>query len=139
MAVAPAAMAASASGWLVMPQTLRMALRVTRGIMRPPAFAARRRGRRMSSGARPLNDFAALYYQHGDLDKAEKMWREAIVVFRDVGDTQGLAASSNNVGDVLMTRGKLAEARKLLEQAIAGYELVGDRSGVALAKVDLGQ
>jgi len=92
-----------------------------------------------NNAARTLNDFAALYYQHGDLDKAEKMWREAIVVFRDVGDTQGLAASSNNVGDVLMTRGRLAEARKLLEQAIAGYELVGDRSGVALAKVDLGQ
>jgi DNA-binding winged helix-turn-helix (wHTH) protein/tetratricopeptide (TPR) repeat protein len=92
-----------------------------------------------NNAARTLNDFAALYYQHGDLDKAEKMWREAIVVFRDLGDTQGLAASSNNVGDVLMTRGRLAEARKLLEQAIAGYGLVGDRSGVALAKVDLGQ
>ena len=92
-----------------------------------------------NNAARTLNDFAALYYQHGDLDKAEKMWKEAIDVFRAVGDEQGIAASSNNVGDVLLTRGGLAEARKLLLQAIAGYELVGDRSGVALAKVDLGQ
>lgn len=41
------------------------------------------------------NDFAGLNDQHGDLDKAERMWREAIAVFRDVGDTQGLAASSD--------------------------------------------
>lgn len=92
-----------------------------------------------NNAARTLNDFAALYYQHGDTGKAEEMWRDAIVVFREVGDAEGLAASSNNVGDVLMAGGRLAEARKLLEQAIAGYGLVGDRAGVALAKVDLGE
>ncbi len=91
-----------------------------------------------NNAARTLNDLAVLYYQHGDLDKAEKMWREAIDVFRAVGDTEGLAASSNNVGDVLLTRGKLTEARKLLEQAVTGYQLVGDRSGIALVKADLG-
>jgi tetratricopeptide (TPR) repeat protein len=91
-----------------------------------------------NNAARTLNDLAVLYYQHGDLDKAEKMWREAIDVFRAVGDTEGLAASSNNVGDILLTRGNLTEARKLMEQAIAGYQLVGDRSGVALAEADLG-
>jgi DNA-binding winged helix-turn-helix (wHTH) protein/tetratricopeptide (TPR) repeat protein len=91
-----------------------------------------------NNAARTLNDLAVLFYQHGDLDKAEKMWREAIDVFRAVGDTEGLAASSNNVGDVLLTRGRLTEARKLLEQAIAGYQLVGDRSGIALVKADLG-
>ena len=91
-----------------------------------------------NNAARTLNDLAFLLYQHGDLDKAEKMWREAIDVFRVVGDTEGIAASSNNVGDVLLTRGNLTEARKLLEQAIAGYQLVGDRSGVALAQGGFG-
>ena len=56
-----------------------------------------------------------------------------------MGDTEGIAASSNNVGDVLLARGKLAEARELLKQALAGYELIGDRSGTALAMVDLGE
>jgi tetratricopeptide (TPR) repeat protein len=92
-----------------------------------------------NNAARTLNDFASLYYQHGDVDKAEKMWRDAIDVFRTVGDEEGISASSNNVGDVLLARGKLPEARELLLQAIAGYKVVGDRSGVALAKVDLGQ
>jgi tetratricopeptide (TPR) repeat protein len=67
------------------------------------------------------------------------MWQEAIEVFRKVGDKEGLAASSNNVGDVLLNRGELKTARKLLEQALDGYRLTGDRAGMALAMVDLGQ
>ena len=92
-----------------------------------------------NNAARALNDIAGVYYQHGDLLKAQGMWEKAIVVFRKVGDTEGLAASSNNVGDVYLTTGKLAEAEKLLGQSLAGYRLVGDRTGVALAMVDLGQ
>jgi len=92
-----------------------------------------------NNSARTLNDLAGIYYQHGDLDKAETMWRETIEVFRNVGDTEGKAASSNNVGDVLLTRGKLDEAQELLQQALTGYKLTGDRAGVALVMVDLGE
>jgi DNA-binding winged helix-turn-helix (wHTH) protein/tetratricopeptide (TPR) repeat protein len=92
-----------------------------------------------NNAARTLNDLAGLYYQHGDLDRAESMWKEAIDVFRKVGDSEGIAASSNNVGDVLLARGRLAEAKALLQQALAGYGLTGDRSGKALAFVDLGE
>jgi len=93
----------------------------------------------LNNAARTLNDYAGIYYQQGDLVKAQTMWQESIEVFRKVGDTEGLAASSNNVGDVLLTRGKLDEARELLQHAMAGYMLTGDRAGVALAMVDLGQ
>ena len=92
-----------------------------------------------NNAARTLNDLAGVYYQHGDLDKAESMWKEAIIVFRKEGASEGLAASSNNVGDVLLARGKLAEAQESLHQALASYRLVGDRSGTALALVDLGE
>ena len=92
-----------------------------------------------NNAARTLNDLAGLYFQHGDLGKAQTMWQDAIEVFRKVGDTEGVAASSNNFGDVFLTVGKLTEASNLLQQAIAGYKMVGDRSGVALATIDLGQ
>jgi DNA-binding winged helix-turn-helix (wHTH) protein/tetratricopeptide (TPR) repeat protein len=91
------------------------------------------------NAARTLNDFAAVYFNHGDLPKAQAMWEQAIEVFRKLEETEGLAASSNNLGDVLLTTGKLAEASRLMKQAISGYKLVGDRSGVALATVDLGE
>ena len=88
--------------------------------------------------ARTLNDLAGLYFQQGDLARAEAMWREAAPEFRQVGDAEGLAAVSNNLGDVFLLQGKLSEAKKFLEQAIPQYQAIEDRSGVAGVLNDLG-
>ncbi|HEX3820222.1 MAG TPA: tetratricopeptide repeat protein [Candidatus Sulfotelmatobacter sp.] len=88
--------------------------------------------------ARTLSDFAGVYYQQGDLARAEAMWREAIPVFREVGDLQGLAATSNNLGDVFLLRGDLDKAKIYLQQAIPNYQAVDDKGGVALIFNDLG-
>ncbi|HEY1676924.1 MAG TPA: tetratricopeptide repeat protein [Candidatus Sulfotelmatobacter sp.] len=88
--------------------------------------------------ARTLNDFAGIYYQQGDLARAEAMWRDAIPVFRQVGDLQGLAASTNNLGDVFLLRGDLDQARQYLQQAIPNYQAIDDKQGVALILNDLG-
>ena len=88
--------------------------------------------------ARTFSDFAVIYFQQGDLARAEAMWREAIPVFREVGDREGLAAATNNLGDVFLTRGNLDDAKKFLEQAIPNYQAVDDKEGVALVLNDLG-
>ncbi len=92
-----------------------------------------------NNAARTLNDFAGLYYQQGDLAKAESMWSEAITDFRRVGDSEGLAAAANNLGDSFILQGKLNEARKLLQQAMSGYQAIDDKDGVARALVDLAE
>jgi DNA-binding winged helix-turn-helix (wHTH) protein/tetratricopeptide (TPR) repeat protein len=92
-----------------------------------------------NNAARTTNDLAAIYYQQGELAKAEDMWRNAINEFRQVGDVQGLAASSNNLGDALLMQGHLAEAEKLLAQSIPGYQAIDDKGGIALALTDLGE
>ena len=88
--------------------------------------------------ARTLNDFAALYYQQGDLARAEAMWREATREFRQVGDTEGMAATSNNLGDVFLLQGNLNDAKKFLEQSIPDYQAIEDKDGLARALNDLG-
>lgn len=88
--------------------------------------------------ARNLNDFAGLYFQQGDLARAEAMWREAAPVFREVGDAEGLAAVSNNLGDVFLLRGNLDDASRFLKLAIAGYQAMEDKSGVSGILSDLG-
>ena len=88
--------------------------------------------------ARTLVDFAGLYFQQGDLNKAEAMWREAIPEFHQVGDRQGLGATSSNLGDVFMLQGNLNEARKLLEHSIPDYQAIGDKDGVSRVLNDLG-
>jgi DNA-binding winged helix-turn-helix (wHTH) protein/TolB-like protein/Tfp pilus assembly protein PilF len=89
--------------------------------------------------ARILSDLAGNYFQRGDLSKAESMWREAANFFRSNGGAEGLAATSNNLGDVYLLEGRLAEAKKMLEESIPAYRLVEDKSGVALALSDLGE
>jgi tetratricopeptide (TPR) repeat protein len=65
------------------------------------------------------------------------MWRKAAVEFRQVGDTEGLAATSNNLGDVLLLQGDLHRARKLLEEAVPNYQAIEDKDGVARVLNDL--
>jgi DNA-binding winged helix-turn-helix (wHTH) protein/tetratricopeptide (TPR) repeat protein len=89
--------------------------------------------------ARALNDFAGLYYQLGQVDRSEKMYREAIAVFRDTGALDGLTAASSNLGDIFQIRGNLREAEKALSDALPGYNEMGDKDGVALTLNDIAE
>jgi eukaryotic-like serine/threonine-protein kinase len=88
--------------------------------------------------ARTRSDFAGVYYQRGDLAKAETMWRDAAKEFRQVGDPGAFAAATNNIADALLLEGKLSEAKKMLAVAVGDYREVEDNDGVALALNDLG-
>ncbi len=89
--------------------------------------------------ARTLSDFAGLYYQLGQMDRAEGMFREAIKVFRDLGSLDGLTTASSNLGDVYLSRGNLAGAQQALSDALPGYKEMGDKDGVALTLNDLAE
>jgi eukaryotic-like serine/threonine-protein kinase len=89
--------------------------------------------------ARTLNDMAGIYFQQGDLVRAQSMWRQAASEFRQVGDIEGLAATSNNLGDVLLLQGNLRQAKQLLEEALPNYQAIEDKDGVARILNDLGE
>ena len=91
------------------------------------------------NAARATSDFAALYYQQGDLTRSEAMFREAIKVFRQIGDIEGVATASSNLGDISLARGNLTEAARALSDAIPGYKEMGDKDGVALSLNDLAE
>ncbi len=92
----------------------------------------------MNGEAMMLTDLAGLYYQQGDLLRAEKMWRQAIQQFRQVGNPDGVASALANIGGADLTQGNLDEAKKLLEESIPRYQAVEDKSGVALSLNNLG-
>ena len=84
------------------------------------------------------NDLAALYFQMGDLAKSEKMFRQAIAEFRDVGNEGGIATSLANFGGLRVAEGDLSGAKKLIDESIIEYQAVGDKEGVALSLNNLG-
>ncbi|HYM78452.1 MAG TPA: tetratricopeptide repeat protein [Candidatus Dormibacteraeota bacterium] len=89
--------------------------------------------------ARTLNDFAGLYYQMGQIDEAENMFRQALTMFREIGAIDGITTASNNLGDVFLARGNLASAERALADALPGYKEMGDKDGIALTLNDLGE
>jgi DNA-binding winged helix-turn-helix (wHTH) protein/tetratricopeptide (TPR) repeat protein len=89
--------------------------------------------------ARTLSDFAGLYYQLGQIDRAESMYRAALRMFHEIGAIDGITAVSSNLGDVFLARGDLANAENALSEAIPGYKEMGDKDGVALMLNNLGE
>ena len=89
--------------------------------------------------ARTLNDFAGLYYQMGQIDRAESMYREALTMFRRIGAIDGITTASSNLGDVFLARGNLADAEHALYDTLPGYKEMGDKDGIALTLNDLGE
>ncbi|MGB0011409.1 MAG: tetratricopeptide repeat protein [Candidatus Sulfotelmatobacter sp.] len=89
--------------------------------------------------ARTLSDFAGLYYQLGQIDRAENMYREALGMFHEIGVIDGITTVSSNLGDVFLARGNLASAEHALSDALPGYKEMGDKDGVALTLNDLGE
>ena len=84
------------------------------------------------------NNLAALYFQMGDLAQSEKMFREAIAEFRQVGNEEGMATSLANFGGTRVAEGDLSGAKKLIDESIIEYQAVGDKDGVALSLNNLG-
>ena len=89
------------------------------------------------NAARTTSDFAIVYYEQGDFDRAEAMYREAIKVFRQTGDLEGVTTASANLGDISLARGNLTEAARSLSEAIPGYKEMLDKDGVSLTLADL--
>ena len=89
--------------------------------------------------ARTISDFAGLYYQLGQIDRAENMFQEALRMFREIGAIDGITTVSSNLGDVFLARGNLDSAEHALSDALPGYKEMGDKDGIALTLNDLGE
>jgi eukaryotic-like serine/threonine-protein kinase len=93
----------------------------------------------LNNEARTLSDFAGLYYQLGQIDRSESMYRGALKIFHKIGAIDGITTVSSNLGEVFLARGDLASAKRALSEALPGYKEMGDKDGVALTLNDLGE
>jgi tetratricopeptide (TPR) repeat protein len=93
---------------------------------------------RTGDRARAEEAAGSLAYWQSDLDEAERHYREALAIFRELGDRPGTAQVTHDLAFVPILRGTGPEAGRLLQEAIELYEEIGDGERAARARADLG-
>jgi len=81
---------------------------------------------------------ALLAEAQGELERAQRLHREALAIRREIRDTPGIARSLTGLGVIARMQGDLATARTLHQEALAAWREAGDAAGTAGALLDLG-
>jgi len=85
-----------------------------------------RKGVDRSLQARTLSTAGGLLWQLDDLERAEALTGESLALFRELGETAGVADALLLLAAVARNRSQYALARSQLEEAIALFQHVGD-------------
>lgn len=88
--------------------------------------------------ARALAAAAPLAAAQGDHAHAADLLRQALPIWRTVGDSRGIAVALTQLGALLDEQGKPERAVPLLEEALGLWREHGQREGIAAALNDLG-
>jgi tetratricopeptide (TPR) repeat protein len=78
-------------------------------------------------------------YAANDRQQATRHQREALDLYRQIGDAWGVAVACNNLGQMAMEAGRLAEAQPLFEESVALYRQLGMSTGLTNTLSNLGQ
>lgn len=81
--------------------------------------------------ARALNSLGNDYKSREDLDEAEKMYRQSLVIFQQLDNSDGIADVYNNLGDLFQARENLDQAAAMYQQSLEIKERLGSQEGMA--------
>jgi predicted ATPase/class 3 adenylate cyclase len=96
-------------------------------------------GERSAVRARAEDAAGSLSYWQANAADAERHYREALAISRELGDRPGIAQATYDLAFVPIILGTgFEESERLLQEAIEIYEELGDVTGAARAKGDMG-
>ena len=95
-------------------------------------------GQADSVRAYALRGASSLASNQGDYAEAERLNEEALVIFRGVGDRNGIAQVLNNMATDACAHGNYAAARLMLDESMTIRMELGDQHGVSLVLCNLG-
>lgn len=71
-------------------------------------------------------------YAQGDYEKAETIYREALRIFRDLADREGIAHATGNLASVMLELGDYSTAQTLVNDTLRRYSEHGSQWDLAL-------
>jgi tetratricopeptide (TPR) repeat protein len=80
----------------------------------------------------------ALEWRLGNIEKAEKIWKEALKISKKFNKIEITGSLLNNLGIILFHKGKLNNAEKLYLEALNIRKKIGDKKGIAESLMSLG-
>ena len=81
--------------------------------------------------AKVLNNAGWLAHWQGDLDRAQALCQESLKLYREIGDTPGMAWSLYRSGLVAYRKNDYTLARSLVEESLALFRKLGDQQELA--------
>jgi predicted ATPase/class 3 adenylate cyclase/DNA-binding CsgD family transcriptional regulator len=88
--------------------------------------------------AKALYAASQLHEALGSLDRAEELYEQSLALYRELGDTLGIANCLHLLADIAWGRGNLAVARALGEESLMLFREVDDKRSVAYLLYHLG-
>jgi predicted ATPase len=88
--------------------------------------------------ARALTAAGSLAYYEGDFAYSEQSRKDALAIFRKLGDQVGIADCLNGLGNTAISQGHYDAARQFYEESLAMRRELGDTWGVARLLGNLG-
>jgi tetratricopeptide (TPR) repeat protein/energy-coupling factor transporter ATP-binding protein EcfA2 len=92
----------------------------------------------MEEEATITGNMGIVYKTRSELDKALEMYEKALAIYKELGNSEGMAANYTNMGSVYNTRGELDKALEMYEKALAIYKELGNSEGMAAAYGNIG-
>jgi tetratricopeptide (TPR) repeat protein len=75
----------------------------------------------------------------GDFLTAKQTYEKSLAIFREIGDQEGVALETNNIGVELQSLGDLHGAQKRFSDALSASTTIRDQWGEAIAEANLGE
>ncbi len=88
--------------------------------------------------ARVLNALAGALNELSEGQRSPSLYEESLGLFRALGDKDGIARVTTNLGSMASAAKNYSEARRLFEESLALCREIGDQRGIAFLLVKLG-
>jgi tetratricopeptide (TPR) repeat protein len=102
------------------------------------AYSKMLKSRNKDLQAMALGNLGIVHWTLGELNKAEKMHKEALELDKASNNKEGMAQDYGNLGIVYKTRGELDKAEKMYKESLALHEGLGSKEGMAADYANLG-